>query len=1129
MKKLLLTLAVLCGTVSGWAEVLSDGVYVIENVINKRGTICAADGINNVALTGITLSGYENNSQTSVENGEKWYVFTLLGKTYLYNLGNNKFVADKSENYAVYSDNVPSAGMQIEKNGEYYVFKSNSHNLSCCLGYAEMVRWLSDTEAASQHFTVSPVANGTTTFADAIATARAKVAESNKITDVTKLDNTKAYYLRSKRGALLYNSANPNQLSSTVAYGNISNTSTAAEWAIIKNNDKYYFYSLEGKKFIGQNTNEDGRYPMQVLPQNDVQIVSSTVSDYPFVFSTDNYGAINHFNHGAAPGVANWKGDGHSGGLKSLGDDGSVHQIMVVRDLTDEEILDINNAFDDMESFTPKTGVEYVLYDATHKVFLDINNLTQESGQAAYNELASLNSEKQSLYITADNNSWKIHTTADGGSYLGQYPDNRQWNTKVSTDQSGFSWAVSFVKNNDSYNVLLENTSGKNNGFLGNEGHANGSPLFVNQTEEAKKLKFQLHEASLVYKVVLNVTSGAIVYNGKNYANGEYILAQEAITAEDLTVKRVPGKEATYELNEETKTITVTYAHGVNFTAGDKIFIRNKQNANDYLYVEFSGGKLDNSAAPSTKKINHLTKNGSNIDHKFCWELKAAIHNDEECFYLYNPYYDWYAGSLIATNSNALLSKTVADAGKYKIETEGDYFVIHCLTSNITGGTNRNFVHWYAWWDGGVVGWERDSDASQWQVEEVTEDIEAQWQSNLTSQFNTLTKYQNVLGDGASQYSGMPEEMIDGFNALTLPEEASAIEKARYSVYALYEYGSAVDALTLNMPPAGFYRIKSTNSVNDSRNGQYVQNYVNGDGLTLNRDTDARSIMYFCNNNLLSYASGKYLNGYKGGDLIGEVGTTPTTWTIEENTNVVASYALSVPSGGYMSDWGDGSKTSSGQKSTYETWTFESVEALPVTITSAGYATFYCPVAVTLPDGVDLKAYYVSSTENGKAQMTELVNVIPANTGVILQGEAKTYYLTIADEAESVTNKLSGTVASEYISTPSYVLSAQGTPAVVGFYQAMLNFTVADNGTGTKVTEGGTHFLNNGFKAYLPASDAAGARFLVFDFGGEETGITEIENGNVETENSEVYDLAGRRVQNAKKGIYVVNGKVVVK
>ena len=86
----------------------------------------------------------------------------------------------------------------------------------------------------------------------------------------------------------------------------------------------------------------------------------------------------------------------------------------------------------------------------------------------------------------------------------------------------------------------------------------------------------------------------------------------------------------------------------------------------------------------------------------------------------------------------------------------------------------------------------------------------------------------------------------------------------------------------------------------------------------------------------------------------------------EENTNAVASYALSVPSGGYMSDWGDGSKTSSGQKSTYETWTFEPVESLPVTITSAGYATFYCPVAVTLPDDLNLKAYAVSETTDAQ-------------------------------------------------------------------------------------------------------------------------------------------------------------------
>ena len=45
----------------------------------------------------------------------------------------------------------------------------------------------------------------------------------------------------------------------------------------------------------------------------------------------------------------------------------------------------------------------------------------------------------------------------------------------------------------------------------------------------------------------------------------------------------------------------------------------------------------------------------------------------------------------------------------------------------------------------------------------------------------------------------------------------------------------------------------------------------------------------------------------------------------------------------------------------------------------------------------------------------------------------------------------------------------------------------------------------------------------------DETGITETDNGKVKMENSNVYDLSGRRVQKAQKGIFIQNGKVVVK
>ncbi|MBR4160832.1 MAG: hypothetical protein IKT87_04025 [Bacteroidaceae bacterium] len=1121
MKKLLLLFAVLLTSVGAWATGLEDGVYTIKNVINGRGTLCAVEGQNNVGAADITLSGYEGKSQDAVTDGEKWYVFTLFGKTYLYNLGNKKFLADRSRDVAVFAENAPSAGVSITQNGDYYIFKSADYKLSCCPGYdkGNTIRWLSDDEANSQHLTVTRVDNGENDFSESIATA---IAKAKQITSTANLENTKAYYLRSKRGALLYNSDNPTQLSSTVAYGNISNTSTAAEWAIIKKNDKYYFYSLEGKKFIGQNTNEGGRYPMQVLPQNDVQIVSSTVSDYPFVFSTDNYGAINHLNHPTAPGVANWKGNSSAGGLRALGDDGSVHQIMAVRDLTDEEVQAINNAF---MTYTPNAETEYVLYDVSHKVFLDINNLATAPQQAECKELAKLNSEKQSLYITAEGLSWKIHTaTTATVKYLGQYTDKNQWNSKVNEDQSEFAWTSNPVLENGNIFIILQNTSGKQNGFLGNEGHANGSALFVNQTDENQKLKLKLHEASLVYKVITTETNGAAVYEGKNYTNGEYIFANATLKDADISAKSVLGKECTnVVLDEESKTVTLTYAIATNFKDGDKFFIKNRDHANDYICADFSGGKLDKSEGPTTKRISYQTKNGSNIDYRFCWELKAT--NEEQCFYLYNPYYDWYIGSIRATNQDTYMSKTEEQAGKYKIEIEDNHFVFHCLTSNINaGGQDGNFFHWYSWWGSKqIVGWQRSSTASQWLIEEVTDEMETLWQNTLASQFNTLT--QHKIGTGVNQYSGMPENLVEGFKALSLPEEASAIEKARYCVYALYEYGSAVDALTLNMPAAGFYRIMSMNGNDNTKKGQYVQNYVNGTGLKLDRNIDAKSIMYIANNNILSYASGLYVNDYdaEGGvGLIGEVGSVPTSWSIIENRDLIGTYALGGQDNYYLSDWLTSDRTTFGNNDANAAWTFEPVEELPFTFNSKalGYATFCAPVAVQLPENVS--AYTSEVIIEGEKSMLVLTkineNIVPAKTPVLLYNATMevpivNFGITATDNYIS-SNSFVGTIATENLNQDKvcYSLQLGQNTGKVGFYKKE---------TGTK----------GGFKAWLELDNTNGTNetrtfTIIFD-GDDATGLKEALG--IENEKVEIYDLSGRRLDKPTKGINIINGKKVIK
>jgi hypothetical protein len=176
-----------------------------------------------------------------------------------------------------------------------------------------------------------------------------------------------------------------------------------------------------------------------------------------------------------------------------------------------------------------------------------------------------------------------------------------------------------------------------------------------------------------------------------------------------------------------------------------------------------------------------------------------------------------------------------------------------------------------------------------------------------------------------------------------------------------------------------------------------------------------------------------------------------------------------------------------------------------------------------IPDGV--KAYVVEADdlmmngESGYIAPTELKGIIPANTGAILMGAAETYnfipsisYGTPVEDNmlvgyEAADNKADSQSA---VTLPEgstvYVLAVE--KEVAGFYKKDKNFNVYNN------------------KAYLQIPGVQSARCLVFDFGGE-TGVDEVktENGNVKTD---MYDLAGRRVKKAQKGVYIVNGKVQV-
>lgn len=68
-----------------------------------------------------------------------------------------------------------------------------------------------------------------------------------------------------------------------------------------------------------------------------------------------------------------------------------------------------------------------------------------------------------------------------------------------------------------------------------------------------------------------------------------------------------------------------------------------------------------------------------------------------------------------------------------------------------------------------------------------------------------------------------------------------------------------------------------------------------------------------------------------------------------------------------------------------------------------------------------------------------------------------------------------------------------------------------------------------GTRAYITIDSANGARTLTMSFDDTATGIATLKDGKLEFETGDIYDLSGRKVKNPTKGIYLMNGKKVIK
>ena len=479
------------------------------------------------------------------------------------------------------------------------------------------------------------------------------------------------------------------------------------------------------------------------------------------------------------------------------------------------------------------------------------------------------------------------------------------------------------------------------------------------------------------------------------------------------------------------------------------------ENGKIYTFVTargWMGAKGDNDKVISTAYTANGVITGSKTDENFQWTVYKSINNK---YYLYNVGKEMFMGIQTANNTAIPFSDKPQGLELTFKKSSNTTYPIMFSTDN-AGVVNHSTDH-----APGLINW-----TGGW----------------------------NKLDDGGSNHKVEAVGTLDSETLADIAELIAAYEAENILVHAGKYY-------TFN------------------QNENYITSGVANSRIACSTTKDASAIYYFDGEYLLAYKTGLYF------------GLNTNDWTFEAiGSNDIsriefvaaangAEEKYNIKSGGrwlHLSANGDGStfvnRCSSNTCGNAHNWAIETVEALPVTITAAKYATFYAPVAVTVPAGVTAYTATIDAANN-RVEMNKVDGVIPANTGVVLYSEAPdTYYFAITENVEAIEgNALRGSAAATYYTTAGTYYALGLVDGEVAFYRDEFK---------------NNRFQNNSHKAYLYVPAANGAASYSFRF---EDGTTAIENVEVENEVKAIYDLTGRRVEEiTAPGIYIVNGKKVL-
>lgn len=171
------------------------------------------------------------------------------------------------------------------------------------------------------------------------STGTTEEEEEVRLKDPSEFENGGVYTFVTSRGWMGAKANNDKVISTAYTANGVTGSKDDPyfQWTVYKSpNNHYYLYNMGKKMYMGKESGNNTAVSFIADPvAQDLTFKKSSNATYPIMFSTDGSAVVNHSaNH--ASGLISW-----TGGWNILTDDGSNHQVTLVKTLTDAELQTI--------------------------------------------------------------------------------------------------------------------------------------------------------------------------------------------------------------------------------------------------------------------------------------------------------------------------------------------------------------------------------------------------------------------------------------------------------------------------------------------------------------------------------------------------------------------------------------------------------------------------------------------------------------------------------------------------------------------------------------------------------------------------------------------------------------------